>query len=106
MFAQHARISRRAAGTSNDEGIYTPGAETVVYDAAVDAQDVGEVLSRDNTGTPTATSDVTLFLADESKLVDIKRNDVVTITWENQITRDARVARVRIIDGAVLCDFV
>lgn len=103
-YDQYAVITRAGSGgTTDDEGNYTPSAATTVYNDAVDAQDAGQVVMRDAAGVPTVTSDVTLFLKDESKISSIQEDDIVIITWEDGTTDDARVQRVRRIDGSILC---
>lgn len=73
-----------------------------VWKGRCDVQDKGEVILRDSAGQPTLEADAVCFLAKERAIILVKENDVVTITWEDQSESDARVLRIRRLDGVLL----
>lgn len=90
-----------------DTGLWT--GDTVATDDSVtvwkgrcDCQDKGEVILRDTAGQPVLEADATCFLAKERAITLVKENDIVTITWEDRTESDARVLRIRRIDGVLL----
>lgn len=99
-YPHHLLCKRTGAGAQDpDTGAHTPGAATVVYDGEADVQDKGEVVRRDASGRPEATSEATAYLEDESEIGAFRHGDVVTVTWEDGSTADAEVQRVVRLDG-------
>lgn len=89
-----------------DTGLPTGGGTLPIYDGPADVQDEGEVLSRDEDGRPTQTSDATAYLEDESAIGSIELGDGAHITWEDGSEADARVQRVVRLDGKVHLEWV
>lgn len=91
-----------------EEGTWTPtdnpeapSADTVYEDLA-DVQDKGIVLSRDQSGAPTETADAVAYLADESKIGQIKVGQTAEVTWEDGTTSLGRVVKVVRLDGSLM----
>lgn len=101
-------ISRPGEGGTQDPdtGAWIPDDPTTLYDGPADVQDEGEVLSRDEEGRPSQTSDAVAYLEDESAIGSIEPGDDAHITWEDDSEADARVQRVVRLDGKVHLEWV
>lgn len=92
---------------NQDTGLWTGDTSAAddldtVWEGRCDCQDLGTVINRDEAGTPTLVSDATCFLQKERAVDLVKVNDMVTITWEDQTTSDARVLKKVRLDGSLL----
>lgn len=115
-YPHRVKVERAAAGgsTDPDTGVFTPGgAATVIHDGPGDVQDVGESRPRNSAGMPQLNSEASVFLLDESAIMDVMPGDQVTVGWESaalgfdvQRTSDAEVAFARVIDGSLLLRFL
>lgn len=109
------RIRRPAAAGADptagqqdpDTGLWTGDVDasddlTTIWEGRCDVQDRGEVIVRDTAGQPTLEADATCFLAKERAVTMAKEGDLVAITWEDGTVGNARVLRIRRLDGVLL----
>lgn len=91
-----------------EEGTWTPtdspeapSADTIYEDLA-DVQDKGIILARDQSGAPTETADAVAYLADESKIGEIKVGQTAEVTWEDGSVSKGRIVKVVRLDGSLM----
>lgn len=110
MLMWNARLKVYAAsadgGDQGEDGEWTPAPpdpNDLVYDDIADAQDVGLMLNKDQFGTETETSDMIVFLKDESKIFGIPLDATAEVTYiKSQHSEKGRVQKVRVLDGSLL----
>lgn len=88
--------------------VFTPGGvDTTLYDGSADVQDVGLAVRRDPTDQAVIQSDARAYLRKETALAAIEATRksgqpmTAVVTWRDGSTQQARVDRVRRLDGAV-----
>lgn len=90
-----------------DTGLWTGDTDatddlSTVWEGRCDVQDRGEVITRDTAGQPILEADGVCFLAKERAATLAKEDDIVTIVWEDKTESQARVLRIRRLDGVLL----
>jgi hypothetical protein len=92
------------AGTQNaDIGTFTPAAATTVYSGVCDAQDRPRVLKRDETGQPTLSSDIDVFLPWPAwPISGVKEEDLAALTYADGATALGRVVKVQHLDRTLM----
>lgn len=88
--------------------VFTPGGDDEeLYNGSADVQDAGLAIRRDPTDQAVIQSDARAYLRKESTLatIEAKRKSgqpmTAVVTWRDGTTSQARVDRVRRLDGAV-----
>lgn len=105
-------VTKPGAGGTQDPatGRWTPdpGGPAAVYDGACDAQDAGEALEREATGSTVIEGDVVVFLdPDEGPDMSAFEKDLpATVTWEDGTTESGAIHRVRRMDQSLVLKWV
>jgi hypothetical protein len=82
-----------------DAGVFDEASPLVIFAGAADVQDVGSEKKFGTESLIWQNSDALVFLEDESGVNLIRTKDLVRVTFQDSVVRDARVTRITKLDG-------